>query len=209
MGTGRYGFWGCLGLLVILAAPASAAEAPRRFGCDGPVLRTDDEAALAARFGRANVAAADLDGAEGATERGTAIFPKDPRRRIEVFWHDSRRRRRPATVRVQGRGGWAATTPHGPVSVGTPLARVEAANGGPFTLIGFGWDLGGYGAGWRGGDLGRLGGGCTLSMRFDPDPAAKPAALDKASGDRRFSSRDPAVRAVSPTVSQMAVDWPE
>lgn len=201
-------------VVVVGAALPAAARTP----ADPPVLdckdtfaKTVDHAALVKRFGRENIAVGQLDGAEGQTERGTILYPKDPARRIEVFWWNGKGLRRPASVVVRDKSRWvvrASGEPERTVGVGTPVAGVEAANGGPFTLNGFQWDMGGYGTDWKGGRLGTIAGGCALSLRFDPDPKAG-AAIDRVSGERTFSSSAPAIKAVRPTVSKLSLDWPE
>ncbi len=196
---------------LIAAASPAFAQTPMQLDCTGPFAKGADEAALVQRFGRANVKATRIEGAEGETSQGTIVFPNDPKRRIEIVWHDERRRRRPASISVRGPewivkpAGAAART----ISVKSSLDEVEEANERPFRLMGFGWDMGGYTAGWGGGKLGVLEGGCDLSVRFDPDPKARSASLDKVSGEHKFSSSSPAVKAVKPAVSQISIGWPE
>lgn len=198
--------------LALLHALPAAAQAPAVLDCTGPFAKTADEGALVKQFGRANVTAADLDGAEGTTERGTVLFAKDPARRIEIFWHDTAKRRRPASIVVRGNSGWSVRAPGNPgptVALRTSLESVETANERPFALNGFAWDMGGYSAGWKGGKLANIEGGCTLSVRFDPDPKVKGRPLDRVSGEKQFGSSDPAIKAVRPAVSQLSLDWPE
>jgi hypothetical protein len=112
---------------------------------------------------------------------------------------------------VQDRSRWIVRLP-GPqartIAVGTPLAAVEEANERPFALFGFEWDMGGYAAGWKGGRLEILDGGCSLSLRFNPDPKASAAAA-KVSGDRQFASSAAAMKAARPTVSKISLGWAE
>lgn len=202
--------------LVIVALIAAAfpalAQAPMQIDCTGPFAKDADEAALVQRFGRHNVKATRIDGAEGETIQATVVYPNDPKRRIEIVWHDEKRRRRPASISVRRGAEWtirpvgaAART----ISANSSLQDVEEANERPFSLMGFGWDMGGYTAGWGGGKLGALEGGCDLSVRFDPDPTAKSAPLGKVSGERKFSSSSPAIKVVKPSVSQISLGWPE
>ncbi len=187
------------------------AQTPMQLDCTGPFAKSADEAALVQSLGRANVKATRIDGAEGETSQGTVVFPNDPKRRVEIVWHDERRRRRPASISVRGpewivKPAGAATRT---ISVKSSLDEVEETNERPFSLMGFGWDMGGYTAGGGGGKLGALDGGCDLSIRFDPDPKARSASLDKVSGEHKFASSSPVVRAVKPIVSQISIGWPE
>lgn len=159
-----------------LGAGPAAAQAPEPLVLDCATFpRTTDETALVKRFGRENVAAATLDGAEGETVRGTAIYPKDPARRLEVSWSDPKRRRGLGSLIVRDRSAWVVRTPGAArptLGLRADLDGVETANERPFAVNGFGWDMGGYASGWKGGKLDHMPGGCFLTARFDPDPKA-------------------------------------
>ncbi|MGX7705957.1 hypothetical protein [Methylobacterium sp. Gmos1] len=200
-------------LLASTGAALAQAGPPER-----PVLdcadfsKATDEAALVKRFGKENVVRGKLDGAEGQTVPGTIVYPKDPVRRLEISWWDTGKRRRLAEITVKDKSEWLVRTPgaaRATVGLRAGLDEVEAANEKPFQLNGFGWDYGGYGMGWKGGRLDRMAGGCNLSVRFNPDPKAAGKALDKVSGEKEFGSSDPAVRAVKPFLSSIALGWPE
>lgn len=206
---GRVSIAAALGLS---AASASAQAELRVLDCATTFAKSASEATLVKAFDRANVVSAELDGAEGSTERGTVLFPKDAARRVEIFWHDTRQRRRPATVRVRRNSTWSiapATPSARALTVGLSLDDVAAINGRPFSLSGFGWDMGGYATDWKGGRLDTIAGGCSLSVRFDPDPKVTGSALDRASGDKPLSSSGPVARAVRPIVSEISLGWPE
>lgn len=203
-----------LGLALASMQPALAqtAPAPPLIGCTGPFAKDASEATLIAAFGKANVKREDIDTAEGATEKGNIIFGGDDKRRIEVLWHDTAKRRRPSSIILRDPSGWRVAVPGQPgmtIGIGSDLAAVEAANGKAFQLYGFEWDMGGYAAGWKGGRLDTPEGGCSLSLRFGPDDKAKEAALTKVAGDKLFASNAPAMRAVKPKVGQITLGWPE
>lgn len=178
--------------------------------CTGPFGRSADEAALIKAFGAANVVREDISVGEGDTEPGNVVFPKDPKRRLEVLWHDTAKRRRPSMVRLRDGQGWGFRAPGGDrtVVLGMGIADVEAINGRPFVILGFGWDMGGYAGNWKGGRLDGLSGGCSISLRFNPDEKASDAAMNRASGDKEFTSADKTIRAVRPTVAEIALGWP-
>ena len=202
-------------LILIGAWDPASAQTPS----DGrPLLdcaefaKATDEAALAKRFGRANVVAAKLDGAEGQTVSGTAIYPKDAARRLEIYWQDEARRRGLASIAIRGKSEWMIRVPgkdRTEIGLKTSLDELEQANERPFLINGFGWDYGGFGAGWKGGRLDRLPGGCSIGVRFDPDSKIQGKALDRVSGDKRIGSSEPALRAVKPALSSLTLDWPE
>ena len=194
------------------AAFAQGAPAERPVLDCADFSKRTDEAALVKRFGKENVVRGKLDGAEGETVAGTIVHPKDPARRLEISWWDADKRRGLAGITVKERSGWLVRTPgaaRSTIGLGASLPEVEEANEKPFQLNGFGWDYGGYGMGWKGGRLDRMAGGCSLSVRFNPDPKVKGKALDKVSGDKEFSSSDPAIRAAKPSVSSITLGWPE
>lgn len=196
----------------LAAATPSSAQAPTMLGCTGPFAKDAAESALIAAFGAKNVKREDVDVGEGSTEPASVVFPDDEKRRIEVLWHDNEKRRRPSAIIVRDPSSWRVAIPGEPaatIGTGTELAAVEAANGKPFQLYGFGWDMGGNAGDWKGGRLGKLEGGCYLSLQFGPDPKAKDAAVGKASGDKPFGSGSAAMKAVKPRVEKISIGWPE
>lgn len=183
----------------------ASKEVPATLSCAGPITRDADEAALVAAFGARNVVAEDIYVGEGAFEPGTAIYPDDEARRIEILWHDPDARRRPARVMLHEPSSTRfALGDGGTLAVGATLEDVEAANGGPFDLYGFDWDYGGTVSDWRDGRLGALPGGCVLFARFAPGPDADPDASFEVAGDQVFSSARPAMRAARPIVSMLS-----
>ncbi|MBY0296216.1 MAG: hypothetical protein K2X71_09275 [Methylobacterium sp.] len=203
------------GLGACVAAGTALAQAPapavQPLDC-AQFPKTMDEAALVKRYGRENVVSADLEGAEGSTERGTVVYPKDPSRRLEISWHDVKKRRRPASIAVKGRSGWLVQVPgsrRASLGLGASLADVEEANERPFSLYGFEWDMGGFVSGWKSGKLAAMPGGCFLGVRFGFNAKAKDRDLNRVSGDKEFTSSDRGMVAVRPVVSTITLGWPE
>jgi hypothetical protein len=194
--------------LGLFCASAAGAQQPDLLACRGPLARDGSEVALAKAFGAGNVTRAAIDVGEGMTQPGTILFAKDPKRRIDILWHDGARRSRPATISVAPTATWRIAVPDAepPIRMGMSLAQVEAANGRPFEILGFGWDRGGHAGDWKGGRLAKPDGGCELSLRFEPEPGF--LAMDAISGDRPFSSADARIRAVKPVVVEVRLRWP-
>ena len=199
----------CLRCLVAANPSIARAQAPTVLDCTGPFARNADERTLARFFGAENVERANIPVGEGNTEPGTAVFAKDPEKRIDILWHDAYAR--PNVVIIRNGSTWpvAVTGLDKPVANGATLAEIETMNGKPFTLTGFGWDLGGYSNSWDGGRLDKPVGGCNLSLRFDPAKDAPGDALDKVNGDVEFLSTDSAVRQVKPVVVEIELGWPQ
>ncbi|MEP9352874.1 hypothetical protein ABLE93_04660 [Xanthobacter sp. KR7-65] len=188
---------------VLLGAVAEASpkqKALPAFDCAGPFGADSSEAALIRRFGRKHVVFRTVPAPEGEMVKATVLFPNDRARRVEITWLDERRRRRPAEVLIYNPGPWRA--PEG-IMIGATLAEVEAANGKPFTLSGFGWDYGGSVLDWDGGRLARP--GCRFQLRFEPTALADAVDVD---GDREFRSDNANMRAVKPVVYQMLIAYP-
>lgn len=195
--------------LVALAGTAFA-QAPDLLACTGPFAREADEAALIKAFGAANVQRARIEIGEGEKAAGAILFPKDKKRRLELIWRDGKTRRGPSTIYVRQGSAWAVAGPAGErLAIGSALAAVEAANGKPFSILGFDWDYSGTAADWQGGKLEKAFGGCRLTIRFGYPKDADAKALDRLSGDKEFSSADPDMRLVKPTAYEILLSWPD
>ncbi|MFG1346639.1 hypothetical protein V5F59_17240 [Xanthobacter autotrophicus DSM 431] len=156
-------------------------------------------ATLVRRFGTGNVVFRTVNAAEGERAKASIVFPGDPARRVEIIWLDEKRRRRPAQVSVSDPGAWR--TPEG-TGVGDSLKAVEAANGRPFVLYGFGWDYGGTVVDWEGGRLART--GCRLLLRLTPRPGPYAGEAD---GERAFRSDSAVMGAIDPVVYEMLLTF--
>ena len=186
-----------------LAGAASAEEA-RHLECAGPFSKDATAASLASVFGAANVVNQTIDGPEGTTMEATLVFPDDPARRLVVLWQDEAARVGPAAILIEGESQWIGP---GGIRLGSTLAEVEAANGGPFDILGFGWDYGGS-AGFTEGGLANLPGGCVLSLTFDLGENAQGPEFDAIRGDSEFRTDNPLMQKAAPTVSEIAVGYP-
>ena len=199
-----------VGLFCVVAVTPASAQALPALDCTGPFARDADESTVAAVFGAANVTRAEIPIGEGYTEPGTVVFASDDAERIEILWHDPTARTRPATVifrKGSTRRIAIAGLPDRPVALGATLEEIEAMNGKPFSINGFGWDLGGRATGWHDGRLAHPVGGCALSLGFDHAPDAPPDALEKVNGDIDLLSSDAAMREVKPVVVEMMLRW--
>lgn len=199
-----------VGLFCVVAVTPASAQALPALDCTGPFARDADESTVAAAFGAANVTRAEIPIGEGYTAPGTVVFASDDAERIEILWHDPTARTRPATVifrKGSTRRIAIAGLPDRPVALGATLEEIEAMNGKPFSINGFGWDLGGRATGWHDGRLAHPVGGCALSLGFDHAPNAPPDALEKVNGDIDLLSSDAAMREVKPVVVEMMLRW--
>ena len=196
---GRFTFLPLM-LLAFLSAPADSAprKTPGELGCTGPFAREATHASIVKAFGKDNVTSQKVGIGEGEMERATVVFPRDKTRRVEIFWSDLKKRSGISVIRAGFESTWR--TAQG-VSMKMPLADVEAINGKPFLLAGFGWDYGGTTLDWKDGKLAMQPGGCRLMLRFDQQ-ATTDADID---GDREFSSDDKGMRSAAPIVEEISL----
>ena len=156
-------------------------------------------ASLATTYGAENVSEATLPGPEGQSYMATVLFPNDPTRRLEITWQDPATKLVPSSLSVSGENSiWSG--PHS-LTIGAPLADIEAANGKAFALWGFGWDYGGWVSNWNDGAFAPVS-GCTTRVRFDPS-----ASATSAQGDAEFQSDDEAVRRAAAHVAEFGISY--
>ena len=199
-----------VGFLCVVAVTPAGAQALPALDCTGPFAREANESTVAATFGAANVTRADIPIGEGNTEPGTVVFAGDDAKRIDILWRDPAARTRPATVIFRKGSAWRiaiAELPDRPLALGATLEEIETMNSKPFSINGFGWDLGGRAIGWHDGRLAHLVGGCTLLLGFDHAPDAPSDALEKVNGDIELLSSDAALRQVKPVAVEMMLSW--
>ena len=138
-----------------------------------------------------NVAFTEVDGPENSKLMATVLFPKDAKRRLEVWWLNEAARSGTYLIIINGQSTWSA--PKG-LKLGLQVAALEKLNGKPFKLKGFDKDNSSTITNWDGGVLGQLPGGCKAGVRLTSD--AKAAAGGTPGGGRhrglRFDRRQSA-----------------
>ena len=190
-------------------APAAAKKPPSpapayAVTCSGVFAQDSTHLKLAVKYDSRNITFGEVDGPEGSKIPGSILFPNDPKRRLEVLWTNEDGRSGTSVIAINGKSQW--TAPKG-VKLGVPLAALEKANGKPFKLSGFAADGTAGVAGWEGGALGSLPGGCKVGMRLAADSKAPPAARTAVTGDKEVLSSDPGVRALKPTVVEILIGY--
>jgi hypothetical protein len=188
----------CLIALLLLPLPAAAAE----IACEGAFAIDTSEARLIEIYGAENVWTGIVPGPEGTEMLATEIFRDNPKRRLQFVWWNEEDRTdlsfAELPTKMAGPGG---------VRAGMSVAEVQALNGEPFTMSGFGWDYGGY-AGFESGALSNLPGGCHLSLRFSPASYPEGVDVDAITGDREVSSDNPLLEAVNARLESVAIGYP-
>lgn len=190
---------------VLLAATAGTLIAGPAFALDagdrtlnalrvGAIVKATPPGDLAKIYGAGRVAEIKV-GAEGEEYPGAAILAGTQDELQVAFTADAKRIR---FVRVVGRN-WK--TAEG-VRIGTTLGELERINGGPFTFNGFGWDLGGI---VHGAKFARS----ALRVAVGAAKKPPPGEAGAVEGDRRISSRHPALRKMDVRVYLLEVYFSE
>lgn len=170
--------------------------------CSGPFAKDSGMLALAVTYDSRNMIFTH-ETVQGSQVGVTVMFPKDPRRRLEVWWQNPNRTGT-YLIDIAGKSIW--TAPKG-LRLGLTLEQLQKLNRKPFTLKGFDADGAASVADWGGGALAALPGGCKagVSLRASSKKGAD-AAKDLPAKDQ-YSSDDPALRALRPTVSEILIGY--
>jgi hypothetical protein len=185
------------------AKPATAAASRTVIACSGPFAKNSSMLGLAMAFESKNVIFTEVD-VSGSKVGATIVYPKDPKKRLEVWWSNAASRSGTYLILINGQSTWTAP---GGMRLGLTLAQLEKLNHKPFKLKGFDKDNIATISDWDGGELATIPGGCKSGVSLQPDPKAAPDAVSALSADNEYTSDDPAIRAVKPTVSEILIGY--
>jgi hypothetical protein len=181
------------------AAPKPAAAAHAVVACSGAFAKDSSHLKLMQAYQPKNVEYGEVAGAGGSKLNATILFPKDPKRHLEVLWGNEAARSDTSLIVITGQSTW--TGPKG-LKLGLTLAALEKLNGKPFKLSGFDQPEGSAVTDWQGGALANLPGGCKVGVKLAADRKAAADALAAAAGTD-LGSDDAKIRAVKPTVAEI------
>jgi len=184
-------------------ATSSSGPPARTVACSGAFARDSSHIRLAQVFGPNNVIFDAVDGPDSSKLPASILFPKDPARRLEVLWTNESSRSGTQLIVINGRSNWSG--PRG-LKLGLQLTALEKINGKPFKLTGFGQD-GSTVAGWEGGALSKLAGGCQVGLRLVADRRAPDDARSKVAAAKELMSNDAGLRAVRATVAEILIGY--
>jgi hypothetical protein len=176
---------------------------PRQIACNGPFAKDSSHIRLAQVFGAQNVEFTEVDGPDNSKLMASVLFPKDPKRRLEVLWENNATRTSTQLIVINGQSAWSA--PQG-LRLGLQIAALEKLNRKPFKLTGFGAD-GSTVADWQGGALASLPGGCKLGLRLVMDQRAPEEARTKLADAKELLSSDAGVRAVRASIAEILLGY--
>jgi hypothetical protein len=196
---------GASGAVATTSVPRRA-EPPRVVVCSGVFGKDSSHLKLAQMFEAQNITYGEVDGPQGTKIMASILYPKDPKRRLEVLWQNEAARTDLSVISINGQSTWVA--PKG-LKLGVPLDALEKLNGKPFKLSGFDWDDGGAVRDWMDGGMTKLPGGCNIGMKLAPDPRTSAEVRGRVAGDKDFMSSDPLVRAAKPIVEEITIGYPQ
>jgi len=186
------------------AKPAPKPAASTVLTCGGVFAKDSTHLKIAIKYDSKNVVFGDVDGPDGSKIKASVLFPNEPKRRLEVVWSNDASRSDVSVIAINGKSQWVA--PKG-LKLGLSLSALQKANGKPFKLGGFGADGLASVAGWDGGALSSLPGGCKVGIRLAADSKASADARSAVSGDKEFSSDDASVLALKPAVAEILIGY--
>lgn len=184
--------------------PVHAAAPPRTVvACSGPFAKDSGMLALAVAFDSRNVAFTEVE-AGGSKVAATIVYPKDPKKRLEVWWSNPGNRTGTYLIVIGGQSSWTAP---GGMHLGLNLAQLEKLNHKPFKIKGFDKDGVATVSDWDGGALATLAGGCKSGVSLKADPKAPAGAVGALTADKEYNSADPEFRAVKSAVSEILIGY--
>jgi hypothetical protein len=180
---------------------AQTAAGDMVLSCTGPFVKTATHASLVKHFGAKNVAWETVDGPEGSTYQVTAIYPKEPKKRLEVIWRDEAGRKDLLGLDVKSEN--TMWTGPGGLKMKMPIAQVEKLNGKPFMLTGYEWDMWGQVVDWKNGKMPAVAkaAGCdVVTVRLDAT-----GDTSTVGGEGPFASNSKGMKKAKPVVESFGV----
>jgi hypothetical protein len=178
------------------------AQPARTVTCGGTFAKDSSHLKLATAYKPENIVFTEVDASEGKKLMATVLFPKDPKRRLEVWWDNETSRSGTYLIVINGQSTW--TAPKG-LKLGLQVAQLERLNGKPFKLKGFGSGSEASVSDWQGGALESIAGGCKVGVSMRADPKASADAVERAGSE--LASTDAAVKAIKPAVAEIIVGY--
>jgi hypothetical protein len=192
---------------------AAAAKAPskqsapapsRTVACNGVFAKDSSHLKLATLYNAQNITFTEVDGPDGSKVMASVLFPKDPKRRLEVWWENEASRSGTYLIIIGGQSTW--TAPKG-LRLGMQLGALEKLNGKPFKLTAFGEDNSSTISDWDGGALAELPGGCKAGVRLAANSKATAEEREAVSGESEFVSNATSMKAAKPTVAEIILGY--
>ena len=179
------------------AKPKAAATPSYTVACSGVFAKDTNHLKLAVKYDSRNIAFTEVDGPDQSKMKATVLFPRDPKRRLEVLWDNEAARTGVQVISINGRSHWGA--PKG-LKLGMSIEALQKLNQRAFKLSGFGPDGNAAVLDWQGGALASLPGGCKVGVRLAAERGSP-------GGDRELMSNDAALKAVKAHIAEILVGY--
>src|SRR5262245_23288171 len=98
------------------------AQPARAVTCGGAFAKDSSHLKLATLYKPENIVFTEVDASEGKKLMATVLFPKDPKRRLEVWWDNETSRSGTYLIVINGQSTW--TAPKG-LKLGLQIAQLE------------------------------------------------------------------------------------
>ena len=180
--------------------PARPAAVRTVVACSGPFARDSGMLALAVAFDSRNMTFVEQT-VQGTKVGMTVLFPKDPRRRLEVWWRNANRTGT-YLIDIADKSIWSG--PEG-LRLGLTLPELQKINRKPFKIGKFDAEGNANVADWDSGALSSLAGGCKAGVTLHAHGKAG-AGGETPEGDQ-FVSDDAALRPLKATVSEILIGY--
>ena len=191
-----------LATLLILAAGPALADGDFDLRCEGVFGPDMTHERLVETFSADNVRFTQVADTEATYPEVTVIFAADPTRRLAIYWGEAETRSEPMFLIVPDDTLWTVNG----LRIGMPIADVEALNGGPFSLGGFGDMSRGMVESWNGGKLSAAAGACRVQVGFRHPFIGVPTDLDDPlMNDETYASDDPSLRALGAKIGSITL----
>ena len=183
----------------------------------GPITAATLRGDLARFFPKDAVEDDEIELDEGMLQPATFVYRKDPSQTLAISWNGKGPEAHPKQIFVchglrRGPCRWHAA---GGIAMGARLSDLEALNGGPFTVSGFGYNYGGNVLSWDGGKLEKLDCNGRLILTLDGERTGArytvpmtPEEVHAVRGDRPIRSSTPAMRKLNPRVVGILFQFP-
>lgn len=179
----------------------------------GPVTAAATRQSLPSLFPGTKIVDDLMELDEGMLSPATFVHKDEPSRELAIVWNGKSAQAHPKQIflcfgRHNGACEWQAANG---IHKGTRLHELEAKNGRPFTIAGFGWNYGGNVTSWNGGALSKWDATDSLVLTLDAErlPSGRyrvsltPEEAHSIQGDHPVSSDAPAMRKLDPLVVGM------
>ena len=184
----------------------------------GPITANTVPADLRRIFPEASIKDDEIELDEGMLQPATLVYNDNASERLAVSWTGKGPEAHPKQIfvcwgRRRGPCRWQVS---GGIKMGTRLKDLEAMNGKPFTVSGFGWNYGGNVLSWDAGALAKLDCGGRVVLTLDGErtgPGRYAAGLTSEeshsiTGDKPVASSTPAMQKVNPAVVGILYQFP-